>query len=128
MTIDQPQTQQNNDKTVLEKANSLFRHIIGPETPVKLRTKSPDCSPRTLAMKRTDIELDYIEGVAQLNLDIQLKETELAQAEQVYLQSKTILDGSVELVDSQEYQTIRDNISSELKALKVKMIDIRIRH
>ena len=128
MTIDQPQTQQTNDKTVLEKANTLFRHIIGPETPVKLRTKSPDCSPRTLAMKRTDIELDYIEGVAQLNLDIQLKETELAQAEQVYLQSKTILDGSGELVDSQEYQTIRDNISSELKALKVKMIDIRIRH
>jgi hypothetical protein len=118
MTIDQPQTQQNNDKTVLEKANTLFRHIIGPETPVKLRTKSPDCSPRTLAMKRTDIELDYIEGVAQLNLDIELKETEL----------KTILDGSGELVDSPEYQTIRDNISSELKALKVKMIDIRIRH
>lgn len=106
MTIDQPQTQQNNDKTVLEKANTLFRHIIGPETPVKLRTKSPDCSPRTLAMKRTDIELDYMEGVAQLNLDIQLKETELAQAEQVYLQSKTILDGSGELVDSQEYEII----------------------
>ena len=40
-------------------------------------------------MKRTDIELDYMEGVAQLNLDIHLKETELAQAEQVYLQSKS---------------------------------------
>jgi hypothetical protein len=94
--------------SVLGKANSLIRQMISvpqePATPVKMNPTTSDGSPRTLAIKRTEVELEYMEEAARMNQAIQEKEEELRSAQCV---------GSNE--DSQGLL----RIEGELKALKV---------
>jgi hypothetical protein len=75
-----------------------------PTTPVKMKPTTPDGSPRTLAIKRTEVELEYMEEAARMNQAIQEKEEELRSAQCV---------GSNE--DSQGLL----RIEGELKVLKV---------
>jgi hypothetical protein len=75
-----------------------------PATPVKTNPTSFVGSPRTLAAKLTEIELEYVEEAARIDQAIQQKECELISAQSV---------GDNE--DSPELL----RIERELKALKV---------
>jgi hypothetical protein len=75
-----------------------------PATPVKTNPTSFVGSPRTLAAKLTEIELEYVEEAARIDQAIQQKECELMSAQSV---------GNNE--DSPELL----RIERELKALKV---------
>jgi hypothetical protein len=75
-----------------------------PATPVKTNPTSFVGSPRTLAAKLTEIELEYVEEAARIDQAIQQKECELISAQSV---------GNNE--DSPELL----RIERELKALKV---------
>ena len=52
-----------------------------PATPVKMKPTTPVGSPRTLAIKRTEVELEYMEEAAQMDQAIQEKEEELRSAQ-----------------------------------------------
>lgn len=94
-------------RDVFEKANSIIRKMITTpqeqDTPKK-KTITPVGSPRTLAIKRTEIELEYIQENEIMNIAIKKKEEELDSAESV---------GNNQ--DSREYLRIQ----GELKVLKV---------
>ena len=105
-------TKENEATSVLEKANSLIRQMIRlpqePASPVQTKPTTPVGSPRTLAIRRTEIELEYMEEIAKMNQAIQEKQDELKAAQTVNQQS-----GSSE--DSQALLRIQQ----ELKALEV---------
>ena len=66
--------------TVLGKANSLIRQLISvPQesvSPVKMNNTDQAGSPRTLAIKRTEVELEYMEEVALIDKSIREKQEE----------------------------------------------------
>ena len=98
--------------SVLEKANSLIRQMITlpqePASPVQTKPTTPVGSPRTLAIRRTEVELEYMEEIAKMNQAIQEKQDELKAAQTVNQQSGSSEDSEALL-----------RIQQELKALQV---------
>ena len=81
--------------SVYGKANTLKESLLSmisaqePATPPKIKPTTPVGSPRTLAVKRTEIEIEYMEEAAQMDQAIQRKENEL-RSEQSYEDSQKI--------------------------------------
>lgn len=74
-------TKEFESSSVMEKANSIILKMIGspqePATPAKVRLTAPVGSPRSLAIKRTEVELEYMQEASQMNEVIRGKEEEL---------------------------------------------------
>ena len=79
-------TKQPEATSVLGKANSIIRQMMTvqqePASPVTISpaTTTPVGSPRTLAIKRAEVEEEYIEEAAKLDQAIRGKEEELKSA------------------------------------------------
>lgn len=99
-------TKETEETTVLEKASSLVRKMISasqdPVTPVENVSTTPVGSPRTLAVKCTEIEIEYLEQAGEMHQAIKEKEEELNSA-------KVNMEHSEEVL----------RIEAELKVLKV---------
>lgn len=105
-------TKETDATTVLEKANTLIRKMISvPEVPTPVRTKpsTPTGSPRTLAVKRTEVELEYMQEIAKMNQAIEERLMDLRHAQSSNQQSSNN-------EDSQEVL----RIEGDLKALQVR--------